>query len=129
MIMKTNVLYIVLLALLFTVPACQTTSDTGEPTDELAEETATDPSEGADDMVDKPGMTKSVIGTVTYLDLEGGFYGIIGEDGKKYLPLNLDEGFAEDDLKVRFTYERREGVMSIAMWGQAVNITSIERAQ
>ena len=76
---------------------------------------------------EKAMITDGILGTVTYLELEGGFYGIVGEDGNNYLPLNLEEEFKQDSLQVRFTYERREGVMTIAMWGQAVDITAIER--
>ena len=39
-------------------------------------------------------------GTVKYIDLEGGFYGIVDETGKEYLPLNLKDEFKVDGLKV-----------------------------
>ena len=113
---------------------CQTTSDAGEPVDQdmidQIEETVDDVKEEMGLNESKKGMlAESLLGTVTYLDLEGGFYGIVGEDGNKYLPLNLTEEFQQDSLQVRFTYQRREGVMTIAMWGQAVDITAIERAE
>ena len=72
-------------------------------------------------------LTDGIQGMVRYLSFEGGFYGIVGEDGNNYLPLNLEEEFKQDSLQVRFTYERREDVMTIAMWGQSVDITAIER--
>jgi len=66
-------------------------------------------------------------GTVTYIDLEGGFYGIITEDGTRYLPQNLDPAFAQDGLAVRFTL-RPVDVATIQQWGTPVEIISIERA-
>lgn len=35
----------------------------------------------------------SETGTVKYIDLEGGFFGIIGDSGKNYDPINLSEEF------------------------------------
>ena len=63
-------------------------------------------------------------GVVTYIDLEGGFYGIITETGTRYLPLNLAEEFKTDGLTVTFT-ATPEDVMTIQQWGQPVTILSI----
>jgi len=63
-------------------------------------------------------------GVVTYIDLVGGFYGIIAEDGRQYLPLNLDEGFEVDGLKVSFEAEPQD-VATIYMWGEPVEIVAI----
>jgi inhibitor of cysteine peptidase len=65
-------------------------------------------------------------GTVTYMDLEGGFYGILGDDGKKYDPLNLDVGYQEDGLRVAFEATEVQGVAGIHMWGTPVNLTFID---
>lgn len=65
-------------------------------------------------------------GTVRYLDLEGGFYGILADDGARYRPVNLPETFASDGLRVRFCARPVEGRMSIFMWGTAVEIRDIE---
>lgn len=63
-------------------------------------------------------------GVVTYIDLEGGFYGIISGAGTRYLPLNLAEDFKTDGLSVSFT-ATPEDVMTIQQWGQPVTILSI----
>ncbi len=65
-------------------------------------------------------------GTVTYQDLEGGFYGIAGDDGKKYLPLNLDPQYRIDGMRVSFEYEEASDIATIQMWGTPVRITFIE---
>ncbi len=63
-------------------------------------------------------------GVITYIDLEGGFYGIITGKGTRYLPLNLAEEFKSDGLTVTFT-ATPEDVMTIQQWGQPVTILSI----
>lgn len=68
-------------------------------------------------------------GTVTYQDLEGGFYGIVGDDGKKYLPMNLDAPYRVDGMRVSFESEVTGDVATIQMWGTPVNITFIEERE
>ena len=65
-------------------------------------------------------------GTVTHQDLEGGFYGIIGDDGKKYDPRNLGPEYQKDGLRVAFHATEARGMGSIHMWGTLVNLDSIE---
>ena len=65
-------------------------------------------------------------GTVTYIDLEGGFYGIVADDGGQYLPLDLDEAFRQDGLEVRFTLEPADDMATIQQWGTPVRVVSIE---
>ena len=67
-------------------------------------------------------------GTVTYVDLEGGFYGIIADDGMRYLPLGLDETWAVDGMNVTFVAEVQEGVATIQQWGTPVKVLAIDTA-
>ncbi|WP_342676535.1 hypothetical protein [Methanofollis sp. UBA420] len=69
----------------------------------------------------------TITGTVTYIDLEGGFYGIVADDGTRYLPLDLDPAFEQDNLSVTFTVEKVD-VATIQQWGTPVKVISIERA-
>lgn len=87
---------------------------------------ASDNSNTNDD-VEASGEQTMTRGTVRYVDLEGGFYGIEGEDGAKYNPMNLAEEYREDGLAVRFRYRKRDDVMTTQMWGQNVEILEIER--
>ena len=66
-------------------------------------------------------------GTVIYVDLEGGFYGIISVNGNYYDPINLPVGFHEDGIHVRFLYIIRDAQMSIHQWGTLIEIVSVER--
>jgi inhibitor of cysteine peptidase len=66
-------------------------------------------------------------GTVTFVDLEGGFYGIIGDDGTRYYPLQLDEPYKIDGLRVAFEYEPVKDMVTIQTWGDPVNLMFIEK--
>ncbi len=70
----------------------------------------------------------SGMGTIHYMEMEGGFYGIIMTDGTKLLPLELPETFKKDGMKVSFK-ARRASVMTIQMWGTPVEILEIKTAE
>ncbi len=87
-------------------------------------ETVTPPSETPDDAA--PGQVAGV-GTIQFFDLEGGFYGLVADDGARYDPLNLDEAFQQDGLRVRFRARLRTGVLTIRQWGKPVEILEMAR--
>ena len=66
-------------------------------------------------------------GTVTYIDLEGGFYGIVTDDGKEYFPLNLEESLKVNGTRVAFDADVREDTVTIQQWGTSVEITDIRQ--
>jgi len=75
-----------------------------------------------------PGGKESftAVGTVRYVSLEGGFYGIVADDGTRYDPGDsLPEKYRRDGLRVRFTARPQEG-FTIRMWGKLVEIEEIE---
>lgn len=63
-------------------------------------------------------------GTVNYIELEGGFYGITDQNGTHYDPVNLDDEFKKDGLEIEFTAYPRDDLVSIHMWGQLIEIRS-----
>jgi inhibitor of cysteine peptidase len=77
------------------------------------------------------GPSNSIIysdtGVVTYVNLEGGFYGIIGSTGIKYDPTNLSASYKMSGLKVSFTYTIPIGVSGTHMWGKVIKISSIKK--
>lgn len=68
----------------------------------------------------------TIKGTIKFIDLEGGFYGIIGDDGKNYLPINLSKEFKIDDARVKFEGKIRNDIFTIYMWGEPIEIIKIE---
>jgi hypothetical protein len=73
------------------------------------------------------GPDRQSTGTVKFLSFEGGFYGIVADNGAEYDPLNLPAGFAVDGLRVRFEGKERPDKASLHMWGIVFEITKIER--
>ena len=65
-------------------------------------------------------------GTVRFQEMEGGFWGIIADDGRKFDPMGLDAKFQKDGLRVRFEATPDPDRMSTHMWGRIVRITRIE---
>lgn len=64
-------------------------------------------------------------GRVQFLNLEGGFYGIITDSGKKLLPMNMAKEFAQNGAIVRVKGKVKD-VMTIQQWGTPFTITDIE---
>jgi hypothetical protein len=65
-------------------------------------------------------------GTIHYEDLEGGFYGISADSGERYLPINLNNTFKADGLRVNFS-AYPASVSTISMWGTPVRLVTIVR--
>ncbi len=64
-------------------------------------------------------------GTVTYVDLEGGFYGIIADDGERYLPFGLDEPYRVDGMRLAFVGEIARDTATIQQWGTPIDIVAV----
>lgn len=65
-------------------------------------------------------------GTVTRLSPDNGAYGIFGDDGILYYPVNPDPSFAKNNTRVRFTFVTQEENVSAALSGKPIKITSIQ---
>ncbi len=74
-------------------------------------------------------MVESTSGTVKFMDLEGGFFGIITASGEKHDPINLDEDYKIDGLSVSYSYKVHKDMMSIHMWGTIIEIIEIEEKE
>lgn len=68
----------------------------------------------------------SVTGTVRFIEINGGFWGIVGDDGKHYDPMDLDPQLQEDGLRVRFEAVPETDMMSSRMWGAMIRLIHIE---
>lgn len=68
-----------------------------------------------------------ISGKIVHVDLSGGFWGIEGEAGQKFYPVDgLPRPFRKEGLQVKATV-RPSDVFSIFMWGANVEIDSIEK--
>lgn len=64
-------------------------------------------------------------GTIRYIGIEAGFYGIVGDNGEHYDPINLHSDFKKDGLRVKYVLRPRPDLMNFHMWGTIVEILSI----
>jgi len=69
--------------------------------------------------------TFEIQGTIVRKNIEGGFYAIDGDDGRKYNPINLSESFRKDGLKVKVTARLRMDAMSVYMYGAIIEVVEI----
>ena len=66
--------------------------------------------------------TITVTGTIKHLDLDGGFHGIVGDDGQNYNPVELNREFQMDGLKVTFQAQILTDRVKTNRWGTPVKI-------
>lgn len=72
------------------------------------------------------GTSFAFTGTVVFVPLEGGFYGIVGDDGRRYNPLNLPEALRRDGVRVRVKARLPQRGASFHMWGKRIEIVEIK---
>ena len=65
-------------------------------------------------------------GTVKYISLEGGFYGIITDNGKSLDPINLPKEFQVDGKRVYVKYHSIKEGADFHMWGMIIEIVEIK---
>ena len=68
---------------------------------------------------------KVITATVTYIDLEGGFYGLVTQDGERYLPTNLAVEQQTDGTILTFKTKAVTDVMTIQQWGTLVELYDV----
>lgn len=70
-------------------------------------------------------QTISFTGQVVYVDLEGGFWGIIADGGTHYEPINLPEDYQNEGQRVAVVARILSDYASIHMWGDIIEILEI----
>lgn len=68
----------------------------------------------------------SFTATIKYMNLEGGFFGLITKEGKHWLPMNLKKEFHQDGAVIKVQGHEIKGMMTIQQWGTPFSITHIE---
>jgi hypothetical protein len=69
--------------------------------------------------------TLTFTGTVTYVDLEGGFFALAADSGENYDPINLPADCAIDGLRVWVSAEACADQASIHMYGTLIRVLEI----
>jgi len=73
-----------------------------------------------------PGTRIISAGFIRYVELEGGFYGIEAENGRKYYPVNLPVNFQVHNKRVRFIARVLGNIATGTMWGSPITLLRIE---
>lgn len=64
-----------------------------------------------------------------FFDFEGGFWGMIDEEGNNWLPVNLSEYWvSQGNIKVIVSFTIDENMVTLVNWGKPVVITDIKNA-
>jgi len=129
--MKQIVTTLLILTCAVTFTGCKDTSEPPEqpPAAEpnVSEPNAPEPNEPPS--TDVPAMlpkgTFEITGTVVYKNLEGGFFAIDGDDGKKYDPISLPENLRRHGLKVKVTARLKPDAVSFHMYGPIIEVVNI----
>lgn len=66
---------------------------------------------------------RNIAGEVVYKNLEGGFWGIVDDEGREWLPVKFPEQLKKAGKKVKLTIQEVDAETMI-MWGQPVRILS-----
>ena len=65
------------------------------------------------------------VANIKWIPLEGGFYGLEADDGRRFLPLKLPDEFKKQGLKVGVKGKIKK-VYTIYMWGKPFEIHEID---
>ncbi len=70
--------------------------------------------------------SNEIAGTISYIESDGGFWGIIGNDGKTYEPVNLDSKYWTDDKLVCVRAKILDDRVDSHQWGIPIKVISVE---
>ena len=66
------------------------------------------------------------VGTLKFYNLEGGFFGFIGDNGERFLPLDLDKKYQQNGAKIKIFGKVDNDIMTIQQWGQPFRVEQVE---
>lgn len=69
-------------------------------------------------------MAKRISGKVVYNTFSGGFWGIVGDNGKEYRPVHMPNQLKKKGARADVVIRKAREEVSIFMWGEAVEIIS-----
>jgi hypothetical protein len=115
----------------FTLIACNEQSSVATASKEDNQEkltlSATQPTKNSVKTLPKSAGVKVMwqTATVKYMEFEGGFWGLVTENGQKLLPMNLAKEFRQLGAVVKFQGQVKGDMMTIQQWGTPFQITEI----
>lgn len=77
-------------------------------------------------MLKKQEAMMQLTGTVNYMDFEGGFYGFVAKDGKKYTLSKLPKEFRKHGLVIEITAEPMEAMATTTQFGSLLKVHSLK---
>ena len=63
-----------------------------------------------------------VKGKVEYVDLSGGFWGLIDQNGQQWRPVHMPAALQHQGLEVQLSCKQSKETISIFMWGTTIEI-------
>jgi hypothetical protein len=110
-----NIFFPILLVLV--VSGCTRDKDSANPAVKLELNSQPEFRQGAAKMI-------TLQGTIRYKNLEGGFWGLEGNDGNKYMPSGLNKALLVDGMVVEVVgiIEEDEGLMTIQQYGKIFKV-------
>jgi len=82
------------------------------------------PTTGAQMKVEQAKFSRT--GTIQFIAIEGGFYGIITEKGEKLLPMNLDPQYLINGTIISFEGTYIKDLVTIQQWGRPFRISKVQ---
>jgi len=64
--------------------------------------------------------------TVKHFEFEGGFFGLVGKEGQRLLPMNLSKEYKIDGTVLKIKGHIIKDMMTIQQWGTAFEVTDVE---
>jgi hypothetical protein len=71
----------------------------------------------------------SVAGTVVFRDKDGGFYGILADNGGQYEPANLDARFQNDGMRITLAGKLDTSRVGMHHWGNPIDLATVIAAK
>jgi hypothetical protein len=71
----------------------------------------------------------SVAGTVVFRDKDGGFYGILADNGGQYEPVNLDARFRNDGMRITLAGKLDTSRIGTHNWGNPIDLATVAPAK
>lgn len=129
--MKLIIMTLLILSCISALTGCRDDSDSAEDFQKaepnVPESNDSEPNDSpvSEIPIGPPADTVEILGTVVYKNLEGGFFAIDGDDGRKYDPIKLPESFRKDGLQVKVSARIRRNAMSFHMYGAIIEVVNI----